>query len=77
MRVEKFEAANMIEALAKVKNTLGPDAMIVATREIKPAGIFGRTRIEVTAALDSAFDRNMAKTSLIGAIKTYKQNNTH
>ncbi|MDP7038821.1 MAG: hypothetical protein QGI45_06675, partial [Myxococcota bacterium] len=79
MRVEKYEAANMTEALSKVKHALGPDAMIVATRQIKPNGIFGRTRIEVTAALDSAFEdtpskRDMAKSNLVGAIKAYKQN---
>ena len=79
MRVEKYEAANMTEALSKVKHVLGSDAMIVATRQIKPNGIFGRTRIEVTAALDSAFEdtpskRNMTKSNLVGAIKAYKQN---
>src|SRR5215475_2095059 len=56
MHVKRFEAADMAEALRLVKLALGPDAVILATRQIKKGGgtfgIFGRSFVEVTAAVD-------------------------
>lgn len=51
MQVKKFEAEDMRQALTAVKNSLGPDAIIVATRQL-PRGMFQRPRLEVTAALE-------------------------
>jgi len=48
--LRKFQASTMKEAIARVKSELGPDAMIVATREIRK-GVFG-SAIEVTAAIE-------------------------
>ena len=51
MRIQKFQASDMREAIAQVKKSLGPDAVIVATREIR-RGLIG-SAIEVTAAIDT------------------------
>src|SRR5512144_934987 len=50
MRIRKFEAPDMREALALVKRELGPDAMVIATRQLKK-GLIGGC-VEVTAAID-------------------------
>src|ERR1700760_2241307 len=50
MRIQKFQASDMREAIAQVKRALGPDAVIVATRDIRK-GLLG-SAIEVTAAID-------------------------
>src|SRR5262245_37351183 len=56
MHVKRFEAADMAEALRLVKHELGPHAIILSTRQIKKGGgtfgIFGRSFVEVTAAVD-------------------------
>ena len=58
MHVKRFEAADMAEALRLVKHELGPNAVILSTRQIKKGGgafgIFGRSFVEVTAAVDRA-----------------------
>src|SRR5215831_9713392 len=51
MRIQKFQAPDMREAIAEVKRALGSEAVIVATREIR-RGILG-SAIEVTAAIEN------------------------
>ena len=54
MRIKKFTANSMKEALLLVKNELGDDAMILKTRKL-PASLIplgGGPKVEVTAALD-------------------------
>jgi flagellar biosynthesis protein FlhF len=46
MRLRRFTGASPREALAKVKATLGPDAVILATRPLAGGGV------EITAAVD-------------------------
>lgn len=54
MQVKVFEAENMPDALKKVKETLGPDALILSTRTVrKGMGMFRKPIYEVTAAIDS------------------------
>ena len=50
MRIRKFVAADMKDALAQIKRDLGADALIVAARPIK-RGLVGNG-VEVTAAVD-------------------------
>ncbi len=50
MKITKFQAANMREALAKIKRELGPEAMVISTRQVR-RGFLG-TGVEVTAAVD-------------------------
>ncbi len=54
MLVKVFEADNMPDALKKVKETLGPEALILSTRTVrKGMGVFRKPIYEVTAAIDS------------------------
>lgn len=50
MKLRKFQAANMRDAVAQVKAELGPEAMIVTTRQVR-RGFLG-SGVEVTAAVD-------------------------
>jgi flagellar biosynthesis protein FlhF len=56
MKLKRFEALSLQEALQAVKAELGPEAVIVSSRRIqKGGGLFGllsQTVIEVTAAVD-------------------------
>lgn len=55
MLVKVFEAENMPDALKKVKESLGPEALILSTRTVrKGMGVFRKPIYEVTAAIDSA-----------------------
>jgi flagellar biosynthesis protein FlhF len=56
LRVKKYQAADMPTALAKIKEELGPHAVILSTREVRPGkgvlGVLARSLVEVTAAAD-------------------------
>lgn len=56
MHIKRFEAASMAEALAQVREELGPDALILSSRTIRPSqgrfGFMARERVEVQAALE-------------------------
>jgi flagellar biosynthesis protein FlhF len=55
MRIRKFEADSVQEALQQVRQELGPDAVILYTRKLKRGGFFGlgSTEVaEVTAGVD-------------------------
>src|SRR4051812_16135472 len=54
MRVKKFEARNMKEALTMVKNELGPDAVILGARDNRKFGLAGEASVEVTAAVSES-----------------------
>lgn len=54
MRIRKFEASTLQQAMARVKSELGEDAVILHTRSY-PArlfGLLGKSRVEVTAAVE-------------------------
>jgi flagellar biosynthesis protein FlhF len=55
MLVRVFEAETMPQALKKVKEALGPDALILSTRTVRKSGlgVFRKPICEVTAAIDS------------------------
>lgn len=55
MKIKKFIVKSMPEAMVKIKKELGPDAVILNSKQIKTGGIFGlfkKKKIEVVAALD-------------------------
>jgi len=56
MQVKVFEAADMSTALKLVKESLGPDALVLSTRTIKKGGLglLGKSTLEVTAAIESS-----------------------
>ena len=62
MQVKVFEAEDMRSALAKVKKELGPEALILSTREIskKSFGFLGKPGIEVTAAVDGGGESSVS-----------------
>lgn len=52
MQVKKFEAPTMQEALKVIKRELGPDAIILSTKNIKSGfGLMSKASVEVTAAV--------------------------
>jgi Flagellar GTP-binding protein len=58
MNLKRYRVKNIKEALAFIKRDLGPDALIVSTRQVKESkgtfGMFGKTMLEVTAAASEA-----------------------
>jgi flagellar biosynthesis protein FlhF len=57
MLVKTFQAVSMSEALQLVKAELGPDAMIISSKEERRKGIFGFFRkpvFKITAAIDQS-----------------------
>lgn len=55
MKIKKFVANSMPEAMKQIKDKLGNDAIILNSKEIKSPGFFGffsKKKIEVTAMLD-------------------------
>jgi flagellar biosynthesis protein FlhF len=49
MQIKRYEVSNVQEAISKIKNELGPDAIILSTKKLKGAGT---TKMEVLAARD-------------------------
>ncbi len=64
MHVRRFEGTDMAEALRKVREAFGPDALVLSTRSVQRGGgwlgRFGRARVEVTAAVDRDARRGAA-----------------
>jgi flagellar biosynthesis protein FlhF len=57
MKIKKYIADSMPEALQKVKDDLGPRAVLLNTRQLKrdgALGILSKRKVEITAALDEA-----------------------
>ncbi len=54
VQIRKYEVFEISEALQAIKKEMGPDAVIISTREIRKEGfgLFSRPMIEVTAAVD-------------------------
>ncbi|HUX47530.1 MAG TPA: flagellar biosynthesis protein FlhF [Desulfosporosinus sp.] len=55
MRVRRFVGDNMAETMGKVKRELGSEAVMLQTREFREGGflgLFGKTRVEITAAIE-------------------------
>lgn len=62
MNLKRYRVHNIQEALQLIKKDLGPEAVIVSTRQVKDGnkafGLFAKTMLEVTAAKD---DKSQAK----------------
>ena len=69
MQIKRFEAVDMQEALRLVKGELGPDAVILSTKQIKKDngvfGMFSRQVVEVVAARDYT-DKQQEKEPIAG-----------
>jgi flagellar biosynthesis protein FlhF len=57
MQVRVFESADMASGLKKIKQELGPNALILSTRTVRNGklGILGKPMLEITAAVDADF----------------------
>lgn len=76
MKVKKFVVKNMNEAMARIRNELGKDAIIVSQRKIRKEGIkgyFTPKLIEVTAALDKYNNNERQSMDSIKALIYNKQ----
>ena len=77
MNLKRYRVKNIKEALAFIKRDLGPDALIVATRQVKEGkgafGMFGKTMLEVTAAASegkkAAVPAKTPETKAVGAYR--------
>jgi flagellar biosynthesis protein FlhF len=70
MQVKRYEVANIREALAKIKNDLGPDAIILSTKKIQG----GRgTRVEVVAGKDDGCKMSPESPQSVGQYEPQKQ----
>ena len=81
MKIRKYEARTEYEAIEKVKNDLGKDALVLNIKKISPKGIFKLFRrpiVEVTAALDDQFTKtqhqNEKKTTHYNSTDSIKEN---
>jgi len=68
MQIKRYRGADMQEALRKVKDDLGTDAIILSTRQVRGGsgtfGLFGKPMLEVTAARDADGSGEEGGTSL-------------
>lgn len=64
MRIKRYEAPTIQEALVKVKKDLGPEAIILYTKTFRKGGVlgfFGTPMAEITAGIDLNLLDDMAK----------------
>lgn len=76
MKIRKFTAVNTQEAIAKVKNELGGEALIINTKKVRQKGLFGyfkKPLFEVTAAIDEQ-SQLKAKRLAVGVRDYYEKN---
>ena len=70
MKIRKYVARNMPEALQQVRDDLGANAVILSTRQIRKNNRFNpddEARVEVTAAFDEAVAQGESGATPIGA----------
>ena len=53
MKIQRFEGETTRDALAKVQQALGEDAVILQTRSVRIPGVLRRQRVEVLAAIEA------------------------
>ena len=69
MKIKRFEASSMPEALRKIKRELGEEAVILSAKTIKKNNLLGKKKAElviVTAAIDRSPAEPVAKPENIG-----------
>lgn len=68
MRIRKFQADTIREALLQVKDEMGPEALILRTQKIKGSFLGMGERYEVTAGLEEKFEPEAARAPVATAI---------
>lgn len=78
MNLKRYRVQNIQEALQQIKKDLGPDAIIVSTRQVKEGGgafgMFSKTMLEVTAAKDEKVQQTKAKSTKAPSTATTQNN---
>ena len=77
MQVKKFEAKTMEEALSVIKRELGPEAIILSTKENKRSfGLLKRPSVEITAAISerALLKKKIAESKMKEELKEKIQN---
>jgi flagellar biosynthesis protein FlhF len=72
MELKKFEAPTLAEALQVIKRELGPEAVILSTKNKKSSlGLLNRSSVEVTAAIapDALERKRTAETRMDAEMK--------
>lgn len=70
MRIKRYEAPSIQEALMKVKKDLGPEAVILYTKTFRKGGVlgfFGKPVAEITAGIELNLMDDMAKRKVSSA----------
>ena len=73
MRIKRYEAPTIQEALMKVKKDLGPEAVILYTKTFRKGGVlglFGKPVAEITAGVDLNLLDDVAKRKDVVATST-------
>jgi len=73
MRIKRYEAPTIQEALMKVKKDLGPEAIILYTKTFRKGGmlgLFGRPVAEITAGVDLNLLDDVSKRKVVTATLT-------
>ncbi|MCA9481128.1 MAG: hypothetical protein KC545_12315, partial [Nitrospira sp.] len=77
MKLKRFEALTLQEALQAVKAELGPDAVIVSSRRVqKGGGLFGlmsQSMVEVTAAVDQTQQAEAPRKQSLAALAALRK----
>ena len=77
MIIKKYKALTEKEAILLAKEDLGPDAIVMNVKKIKPGGImrfFKKTRVELTAAIDDDMEEQAATTApVVSSVKSDEQ----
>ena len=82
MKIKKYQAASMAEAMGQIREELGKDAVILNSKVVFSGGLFGffkKKRIEVIAAADQESKQNTVrkqKQRRPGSLKTIQQQPT-
>ena len=75
MDLKRYRVDNIKEALKFIKRDLGPDALIVSTRQVKDGkgafGLFSKTKLEVTAAYNQKREKDKNQNNSTKALKPY------
>ncbi len=69
MKVRRYYAQNMKEGMLRVREELGPEAVIIQSRKVRARGLKGffmPRRVEITAAVETSASRNRAAEPSLG-----------
>ncbi|UWG98338.1 flagellar biosynthesis protein FlhF [Dehalobacter sp. DCM] len=80
MRVKRFVGDNVTDTMSKIKKDLGPEAVILQTRQIKEGGFLGffaRTKVEITAAIEEKIQPPLDIAAGLESLEIAEEHNRH